>query len=161
MNETGKHLTNMWYYAAIHRLSVALLVILRIAAQCHLFRIFAAFDGTVNTAWTSVRTVIIGLPLQMLVPSKSGTAPFGGGAGNWRIIWRCRFSKMWLFFARLFLRRGSCTDNRHPIRGIVHRQSLWLAGMARHWPAGDGSCRPRASICQLSAISKWRPRLND
>jgi len=36
------------------------------------------------------------------------------------------------------LRSASCTGNRHPILAIVHRQSLWLAGMARHWAAGDG-----------------------
>jgi len=41
--------------------------------------------------------------------------------------------------------------------GIVHRQLLWLAGMAQHWAAGDGGLQPvgpaPAAKCQLKMAS--------
>jgi len=39
-------------------------------------------------------------------------------------------------YCYLVVYRAPATGTRS--RGIAHRQSLWLAGMARHWAAGDG-----------------------
>jgi len=49
------------------------------------------------------------------------------------------------------LRSALATGTRS--RAIVHRQSLWLAGMGRQWAAGD------RGLLQLCGNSKWRRRL--
>jgi len=52
--------------------------------------------------------------------------------------------------------RAPATGTRS--RGIVHRQSLWLAGMARHWPAGDGGLHaaPLEMALTFKRLVIWR-----